>query len=836
MAVDIDPAISGQDYSYQTHTSYPSTDSPISAAPALGFGSESKPTSNSTKHFRKESGPNYTTQTASLSNAPLQISPTSVSSSHSSMSNCTVDLSKDLRATMEVREGVESTPLSHTFSSDAPVQQPMYQSNLNIPIVQSNISTSNEGLQQQQSHLSHQQASHRYLSSVPPNIPGPITPVGSSLNYLPNPEGPRDYPQQSQSHVTDLLSKPIAHQPLQQQRHQHLRQQQQQQQQQLYYNQNPPRFGEYEGGFLAPAVPQQQQQQQRPNMPPPYQQPRAPNMAFFIPTSDILLSGNNNSNNSTGVLSGNSNPDLLPTSNIPSNSRMFQGTNPVLPFQNYMMPPNSQFQIQPPGNYMPYTYNSAQQQPQQLQHSPLSFTYNTNQVSDSNPSSSLGQLETEYTPLHVGSWDNNSLVQSQRPYKSLILVPGETLEQAVMSRLSCKNNSNEYSPIFKSDTRFNSSSISSRLGRGKISRVENLLRTGGTSRLYQFPGLYSGRGNPMDEENQVVSGQEILEQVISAIYAAIGTNMDLASYMSPITDISITEAGREPSRGIKKQLDLPDGVSLIMDARHKQEIEQTFMKWTSNRPKTENFFRLEDKKGLSFSLGELKEALDIIMSRPPRRINNYVARQLLTDVTYGQGRGVTEFNSSQLTHLHSLSKETRQPGGLAPAGSSPFAVPGGSIDVVQSVHYKISHEDTPFVNSKKSSQYDPYYCRRQGIHKEGWCGYCKMGGWYLMKNSGYLYHQNHEHGIFPGGCIFEDPLVIRRKVIREARWEGLCGICYHWVDLDHTDRKLWGTWYRHYKLCVNEYEEIKKVLRSTCAPIELVEIKYTPGDNKLTND
>lgn len=436
----------------------------------------------------------------------------------------------------------------------------------------------------------------------------------------------------------------------------------------------------------------------------------------------------------------------------------------------------------------------------------------------------------DFVPLQTRVWDPRvGESTSCLPYKPLMLIPGESIEKNIMTRLTCRDNSNEYSPIFKADSRF-SNSISSHQ---KTIRIEKLLRTGGSARLYQLPGINNGVGDNTTTASiggkQTVSGHEILDKCISAIYFAVGSEDDFASYLSPLTDLGIVEAGREPARGIKEQLNMPEGTSLIMYARHKEEIQQTFMKWTSNRPKTENFFRMEDKKGLSFSLEELKEALDIIMSRPPRRINNYVARQLLTDATYGQGQGVTEFSSNQINSLHSLSSKTRQPNRYAPAGSVPYNGQDGSQDVLQSLNYTISRDDIPFFNSKKSNKYDPHYCRRQGIYKEGWCGYCKAGGWYLMKNSGYLYHQNHEHGIFPGGYTFEDPLVIRRKVIRETRWEGLCGICYHWIDLDHTDRKLWGTWYRHYKLCVNEYEEIKKLLRSTSAPIELVEIKYRPA-------
>lgn len=436
------------------------------------------------------------------------------------------------------------------------------------------------------------------------------------------------------------------------------------------------------------------------------------------------------------------------------------------------------------------------------------------------------QSATDYIPLHLGSWDTaSSLVQQQarQPYKPLMLVPGKNLERTIMSKLTCKNGSNEFSPIFKVDSRYQTN-MSTRFGRGKQTRIENLLRTGGTTRTFLAQGLANNHPVEGAADGQV-SGQDILNQCVTALYAAIGTQEETASYLSPRTDVGLVESSRDANRGVKNQLDLPENVSLIMDVRYKDEIEQTFLKWSSMRPKTENFFRLEDKKGFSFSLEELKEALDIIMSRPPRRINQYVSRQLLTDVTYGQGRGVTEFSSNPLTHLHLLSNQTREPTGLEPPISEPV---GGLRSDPYGGGGGTASEDEPFPNSKKSNRYDPQFCRRQGVHKQGWCSYCKRPGWFLMKNSGYLYHQNHEHGIFPNGCVFEDPLVIRRKVTREARWEGLCGICYHWIDLDHNERKLWGTWYRHYKLCVNEYEEIKKVIRSTFAPVELMEITYCP--------
>lgn len=434
-----------------------------------------------------------------------------------------------------------------------------------------------------------------------------------------------------------------------------------------------------------------------------------------------------------------------------------------------------------------------------------------------NPGDFVSEQPKMAVPLNASSWEVNQNFQTV-PYKTLTFTSGDTIENAIYTKLWCRNGSNEYSPIFKIDHKYNG--IAHSQSNGKPTRIENLLKTGGTNRIFHKFGIQSVK------TEDSLAGKDILKLCVDMIYTAVGTPDDFQAYHAP--NETINRASRKPSRGVASQCPLPPGVDMIMTAQHKTEIKNTFLRWSSQRPRTENFFRMDNKKGLSFSLEELKEGLDILMSRPPRRINNYAARQVLTDVTYGQGRGVTEFNQS-IAPLHVPSESTRKASKLSPAGICPVVGADGQFDTSEKVPYNsISPKDVPYLNTKKSNQYDPCYCRRQGIHKEGWCGICKKGGWFLMKNSGYLYHQNHEHGIFPGGYIFEDPLVIRRKVSREARWEGLCGICYHWIDLDHTERKLWGTWYRHYKLCVNEYEEIKKLLRATCAPVELVEIEYIP--------
>lgn len=313
---------------------------------------------------------------------------------------------------------------------------------------------------------------------------------------------------------------------------------------------------------------------------------------------------------------------------------------------------------------------------------------------------------------------------------------------------------------------------------------------------------------------QYSSCQSLIQSCIDTIQSAISysgqehlTVLDSNIYKCPILNSSTSS--HISKSGIPIQLAEPDYPQ--PDSQIKEIINQ----WQPRFPKTDQFFRIEDKKGESFNLEELKEVIKILSSRPPRRINYYPAHQLCTYGDIGNGQTVSEW-SSQGTVTHSKSSETRKAVNVDPS------------------KLKSDNEVPPHLNSKRrpNNAYDPTWVRKSGKQKEGWCDHCENGGYHLMKNSGYLYHKNHEHGIFPNGNVFEDPLVIQRKIERESKWEGLCGICYQWIDLDHTERKHWGTWYRHYKQCANEYEEFRKVLSATGAPIELLEIEYRPFMSK----
>lgn len=248
------------------------------------------------------------------------------------------------------------------------------------------------------------------------------------------------------------------------------------------------------------------------------------------------------------------------------------------------------------------------------------------------------------------------------------------------------------------------------------------------------------------------------------------------------------------------------------------EIQHIIHGWSPRRKKKlqDAFFRKHDRRGTAFTFQELLIALETLSSRPPRRINHYPAHQLCTHGVIGNGQTVSQWNRGM--------------------GHPPSSTTRLDFDTMPTYQELDTYEDeyesgvNPVMNPKKQAGnlYEPKWIRNNGSRKQGWCSHCKKGGFHYMKNSGYLYHKNHEHGIFPNGNIMEDPLVIRRKIERESKWEGLCGICYSWVDLDHQENKLWGTWYRHYKQCATEYDHFKKVLAATNVPLTLVEIRFYP--------
>lgn len=266
----------------------------------------------------------------------------------------------------------------------------------------------------------------------------------------------------------------------------------------------------------------------------------------------------------------------------------------------------------------------------------------------------------------------------------------------------------------------------------------------------------------------------------------------------------------------KNGLDVQYGLNFTDPLQFSEaEIRRITFSWARpGRRPSRNFFRYKGfSDGGQDLLQQLESAIKDICSRPPRRNNRYPAYQLVgdTDRTTAQvsGHGVSEWRADMgtMNARHIPSSETRRVRAPKPP---------------------------PFENAskrvrRKNDIYDARWVKGEGKDKAAWCENCEGGGFHLLKNSGYLYHKNHEHGIFPGGKIMEDPLEIRPKRDRETKWEGLCGICYYWIDLDHSETKQWGTWFRHYKQCAHEYDEFCKLIQATPIPLKLCELEFIGG-------
>ncbi|ODQ66212.1 hypothetical protein NADFUDRAFT_40860 [Nadsonia fulvescens var. elongata DSM 6958] len=326
-----------------------------------------------------------------------------------------------------------------------------------------------------------------------------------------------------------------------------------------------------------------------------------------------------------------------------------------------------------------------------------------------------------------------------------------------------------------------------------------------------------------------------------------------------------------------------------------EKLVKSFIDWINSfslplvRNNNNKFHRRESKLDEASS-SDLSKAVALICTRPARRINRYPAVQYIQDF-----RGnVNVKNSLQHELLHIPSEAMRQ----VLCDKVPENIKSIEADLRNTLHYcddytkntqqqaqkhnksvlaetivnkkkrraavkrlrlfyelqsfyqkrgarrthqrQPNHEDIN-LNIKFTGDhgYEPKYIRYDFTLKQAWCSYCPNGGFFFTKNSGYLYHRNHDHGQLPGGGIMEEPLVIRNKIMSpfkqnvDARLcEGLCGICFHWVDVDHVNQdsiKNWGTWFRHYKNCVNEYQDAKRIIELACGDeFELTEFDFKP--------
>lgn len=284
---------------------------------------------------------------------------------------------------------------------------------------------------------------------------------------------------------------------------------------------------------------------------------------------------------------------------------------------------------------------------------------------------------------------------------------------------------------------------------------------------------------------------DLCDKFIKTIAKAI--TVDPSSHISGVDKLVLCEPWRK--NGIPQQQAQPASTIVHPDLF---SICEGWVPESKQRP----FFRLTDELGSGVNLEELSVAISILSSRPPRRYNHYAALAL-----DDSGKHLPTTYCPYLPTEYYRRCIARDPKDIEELESK-----NGFVEKV-----------------KTFDLYRPAFVKGCGASKYGWCDNCPDGGFYRMKNSGYLYHKNFEHGILATTYVMEDPLVIKSmKSPRGDRWMGLCGICYRWIDLNHRASQGWGTWFHHYVSCNKEYEELKLAVQRTGARAEIVELEYCP--------
>lgn len=284
---------------------------------------------------------------------------------------------------------------------------------------------------------------------------------------------------------------------------------------------------------------------------------------------------------------------------------------------------------------------------------------------------------------------------------------------------------------------------------------------------------------------------DLCDQFIKTISKAI--TPDPSSHISGVDKLVLCKPWRK--NGIPQQQPQPASTIVHPDLF---TICESWVPESKQRP----FFRLTDELGSGVNLEELSVAISILSSRPPRRYNHYAALSL-----DDSGKYIPATYCPYLPTEYYRRCIARDPKDIEEIGGK-----NGFVEKV-----------------KTFDLYRPAFVKGCGASKYGWCDNCPEGGFYRMKNSGYLYHKNFEHGILATTYVMEDPLVIKSmKSPRGDRWMGLCGICYRWIDLNHRASQGWGTWFHHYVSCNKEYEELKLAVQRTGARVEIVELEYCP--------
>ncbi|KAK4963894.1 hypothetical protein LTR28_004291 [Elasticomyces elasticus] len=109
-----------------------------------------------------------------------------------------------------------------------------------------------------------------------------------------------------------------------------------------------------------------------------------------------------------------------------------------------------------------------------------------------------------------------------------------------------------------------------------------------------------------------------------------------------------------------------------------------------------------------------------------------------------------------------------------------------------------SRSSTPYEQplSFEGDLYTPRWIRGRNKQREGWCGLCSPGRWFVLKNSNFWYHKMSTHGICAAtGQPLASPTAYKQAGNADM-WDGLCGHCARWISLG-TSSKNGTTWFRH---------------------------------------
>jgi hypothetical protein len=95
----------------------------------------------------------------------------------------------------------------------------------------------------------------------------------------------------------------------------------------------------------------------------------------------------------------------------------------------------------------------------------------------------------------------------------------------------------------------------------------------------------------------------------------------------------------------------------------------------------------------------------------------------------------------------------------------------------------VPQEQKPIFLESNSGPYSPHWLRGRGEKREGWCGICKPGQWFPMKNQAFENHKTFIHGVVRTRRVLPKLNELRRTNKDPDLWEAHCANCNQWVIL-----------------------------------------------------